>query len=357
MSSVKLEQIRKDFGGTSIIKGVDLEIKDGEFAVFVGPSGCGKSTLLRMVAGLETPTSGNIYLGPRLVNEVAAKNRNVSMVFQSYALYPHMTVERNMGFGLMINKTAPEMIRSKVAAAAKILGLDQLLARLPRELSGGQRQRVAMGRAMVRNPEVFLFDEPLSNLDAKLRVQMRTEIRALHQRLKTTSIYVTHDQVEAMTMADRIVVLRDGLVEQIGSPTELYDRPCNTFVAAFIGSPAMNLIAGTMQGDQLVLADGGALDLGPTRSSAVRDGALVTVGVRPEDFRVVSADSRGCIKAIVKAAEFTGADTQLICAANGQELIVVLHERVRLQAGDMLGLACNGAGLHLFDTASGKRLP
>ncbi len=357
MSSVKLENIRKDFGSTSIIKGVDLEIPNGEFAVFVGPSGCGKSTLLRMVAGLETPTAGNIFLGDRLINDVPAKSRNVSMVFQSYALYPHMTVERNMGFGLMINKTAPEAIRSKVDAAAKILGLDKLLGRMPRELSGGQRQRVAMGRAMVRNPEVFLFDEPLSNLDAKLRVQMRTEIRALHQRLGTTSIYVTHDQVEAMTMADRIVVLRDGLLEQIGSPTELYDHPANVFVAAFIGSPSMNLIAGTVSGDQLRLADGASISLAQARAARPADGAAVTVGVRPEDFSVVATGTIGAIPAVVKVAEFTGADTQLVCTANGQDLIAVVHERVKLHAGDSLSLAANGSNLHLFDTASGRRLP
>lgn len=355
MSSVKLEQIRKDFGTTSIIKGVDLEIPHGEFAVFVGPSGCGKSTLLRMVAGLETPTSGSIFLGERRINDVPAKNRNVSMVFQSYALYPHMTVERNMGFGLMISKTAPDMIRSKVEAAAKILGLEKLLARLPRELSGGQRQRVAMGRAMVRNPEVFLFDEPLSNLDAKLRVQMRTEIRALHQRLGTTSIYVTHDQVEAMTMADRIVVLRDGLVEQIGSPTELYDRPVNTFVAAFIGSPSMNLLPGTVAAGTVAFDDGSRLALNGQANQ--HDGAKVTIGVRPEDFRVVLAGTPGSLAAEVKVTEFTGADTQLVCTANGQEVIVVLHQRVSAQVGDKLGLICEGESMHLFDTASGKRLP
>lgn len=352
MSSVTLQHIRKDFGKTSIIRGVDIAIPHGEFAVFVGPSGCGKSTLLRMVAGLDAPTSGTIMLGDRVINDVPAKNRNVSMVFQSYALYPHMSVERNMGFGLMISKTAPDMIRSKVQAAAKTLGLDKLLTRLPRELSGGQRQRVAMGRAMVRNPEVFLFDEPLSNLDAKLRVQMRTEIRSLHQRLGTTSIYVTHDQVEAMTMADRIVVLRDGLVEQMGSPTELYDRPINTFVAAFIGSPSMNLLSGQVK-------NGGVwfdAALGMPINVRLQDGAKVTVGIRPEDFRVVPNGSPDSISAVVKISEFTGADTQLICAVNGEEVIVVLHERMTAKVGDVIGLACEVEKLHLFDTASGVRL-
>lgn len=354
MSSVKLEQIRKDFGNTSIIKGVSLEIADGEFTVLVGPSGCGKSTLLRMIAGLDSPTSGNLYLGERLINDVAAKNRNVSMVFQSYALYPHMTVERNMGFGLMINKTATNVIKEKVAGVAKILGLEKLLTRMPRELSGGQRQRVAMGRAMVRNPEVFLFDEPLSNLDAKLRVQMRTEIRALHQRLKTTSIYVTHDQVEAMTMADRIVVLRDGIVEQTGTPTELYDHPVNTFVAAFIGSPSMNLLPGVVAGNAVTFRDGSAITL-PANVSLAAD-AHVTVGVRPENFSVVEAGTAGALQVEVKVSEFTGADTQLVCTVNGQDVIVVLHERVTVRAGDRLGLVADTTKLHLFDTVTTRRI-
>lgn len=354
MSSVKLEQIRKDFGNTSIIKGVSLDIADGEFTVLVGPSGCGKSTLLRMIAGLDAPTSGDLYLGDRRINDVAAKNRNVSMVFQSYALYPHMTVERNMGFGLMINKTAKHVIEEKVAAVAKILGLDKLLGRMPRELSGGQRQRVAMGRAMVRNPEVFLFDEPLSNLDAKLRVQMRSEIRALHQRLKTTSIYVTHDQVEAMTMADRIVVLRDGIVEQAGTPTELYDHPANTFVAAFIGSPSMNLLPGDVAGNTVKFKDGSVITL--SDNDRLETGAQVTVGVRPEDFSIVASGTLGSVNAEVKVSEFTGADTQLVCTANDQDIVVVLHERIKVQPGDKLGLVANSDKLHLFDTATGKRL-
>jgi multiple sugar transport system ATP-binding protein len=354
MSSVKLENIRKDFGSTSIIKGVSLDIADGEFTVLVGPSGCGKSTLLRMIAGLENPSSGDLYLGEKRINDVAAKNRNVSMVFQSYALYPHMTVERNIGFGLMINKTAKDVIAEKVTSVAKILGLEKLLARMPRELSGGQRQRVAMGRAMVRNPEVFLFDEPLSNLDAKLRVQMRSEIRALHQRLKTTSIYVTHDQVEAMTMADRIVVLRDGIVEQMGTPAELYDRPINTFVAAFIGSPAMNLFVGVREGQTVKLNDGAHIPVLATQS--LGDTINVTVGVRPEDLTVVPATTPNALLAEVKVCEFTGADTQLICTVHGQEVVVVLHERIQAKPGDQLGLVADSAKLHLFDTQTGQRL-
>src|SRR6476660_3997101 len=245
MAAVRIAAVQKYFGGTHVIRGVDVEIADGEFCVLVGPSGCGKSTLLRMLAGLEEITGGEIGIGSRVVNKVAPKERDVAMVFQNYALYPHMTVRDNMSFALMLAKQSKTEIEARVAKAAGILGLAQLLDRYPRQLSGGQRQRVAMGRAIVRDPQVFLFDEPLSNLDAKLRVQMRTEIKELHQRLKTTSIYVTHDQIEAMTMADRIVVMRDGIVEQIGDPLQLYDKPVNTFVAGFIGSPAMNLVPGT----------------------------------------------------------------------------------------------------------------
>ncbi|MEO5771629.1 MAG: sn-glycerol-3-phosphate ABC transporter ATP-binding protein UgpC, partial [Burkholderiaceae bacterium] len=309
MASVSLSSIQKSFGATHVIKGIDIAIGDGEFAVFVGPSGCGKSTLLRMIAGLDAPDSGTIRIGERVVNDLAPKEREVSMVFQTYALYPHMTVAANMGFGLMIAGTDASSIGSKVAAAAKMLGLDALLDRLPRQLSGGQRQRVAMGRAMVRNPKVFLFDEPLSNLDAKLRVQMRSEIRALHQRLHATSVYVTHDQVEAMTMADRIVVLRDGRVEQVGSPVELYDRPCNTFVAGFIGSPAMNLVAARVQpgGAQ---ADVGGL-FGLPHGAHASPGARVVLGLRPEHLQLQAAGAPG-MACRVEVMEFTGADTLLL---------------------------------------------
>src|SRR5499426_2882197 len=244
MASVAIRDVRKAFGATAVIHGVDISIRDGEFVVLVGPSGCGKSTLLRMIAGLENITSGEIRIGERVVNNLPPKERDVAMVFQNYALYPHMTVAANMGFSLKLRNTQRSEIEKRVARAAEILGLTPYLARFPRQLSGGQRQRVAMGRAIVRDPQVFLFDEPLSNLDAKLRVAMRTEIKELHQRLKTTTVYVTHDQIEAMTMADKIVVMHDGLVEQIGAPLELYDRPDNVFVAGFIGSPAMNFLSG-----------------------------------------------------------------------------------------------------------------
>src|SRR5437868_6267282 len=244
MAAVHIRKAEKYFGGTHVIRGVDVDIADGEFAVLVGPSGCGKSTLLRMIAGLEEITAGEIEIGGKVVNDMPPKERDIAMVFQNYALYPHMTVRDNMAFSMLLAKRSRTEIDERVKKAAGILGLSDLLARYPRQLSGGQRQRVAMGRCIVRDPQVFLFDEPLSNLDAKLRVAMRTELKELHQRLQTTTVYVTHDQIEAMTMADKIVVMHDGLVEQIGAPLELYDKPRNVFVAGFIGSPAMNLLAG-----------------------------------------------------------------------------------------------------------------
>src|SRR5687767_896160 len=247
MASVQIRNVHKHFGGTHVIRGVDIEIADGEFAVLVGPSGCGKSTLLRMIAGLEEISGGEIAIGGKVVNDMPPKERDIAMVFQNYALYPHMKVRDNMAFSMLLAKRPRAEIDERVNKAAAILGLSELLDRYPRQLSGGQRQRVAMGRCIVRDPQVFLFDEPLSNLDAKLRVAMRTELKELHQRLKTTSIYVTHDQIEAMTMADQIVVMHDGRIEQIGSPLELYDRPANRFVAGFIGSPGMNFIEGTLR--------------------------------------------------------------------------------------------------------------
>jgi len=284
MAAVSIRAVRKNFGSTQVIRGVDIDIADGEFCVLVGPSGCGKSTLLRMIAGLEEITDGEVSIGGKVVNRVAPKQRDIAMVFQNYALYPHMTVRDNMSFALMLAKQSKSEIEAHVAKAANILGLTVLLDRYPRQLSGGQRQRVAMGRAIVRDPQVFLFDEPLSNLDAKLRVQMRTEIKELHQRLKTTSIYVTHDQIEAMTMADKIVVMKDGVVEQIGDPLTLYDQPNNVFVAGFIGSPAMNMIPGTARssgGIVQVEFDGGVRLPMPTHARAT-DGQRVLYGMRPE---------------------------------------------------------------------------
>ncbi|MGA8799959.1 MAG: sn-glycerol-3-phosphate ABC transporter ATP-binding protein UgpC, partial [Pseudolabrys sp.] len=285
MASVAIRDVRKAFGSTHVIHGVDISIRDGEFVVLVGPSGCGKSTLLRMIAGLENITAGEIRIGERVVNNLPPKERDVAMVFQNYALYPHMTVAANMAFSMKLRGAPQSEIDERVNRAAVILGLTQLLERFPRQLSGGQRQRVAMGRAIVRDPQVFLFDEPLSNLDAKLRVQMRTEIKELHQRLKTTTIYVTHDQIEAMTMADKIVVMHDGRVEQIGAPLDLYDRPDNLFVAGFIGSPAMNMVKGRIN------LNGAAVFEAPTGvkfslngAPAGSDGRPAVYGVRPEHF-------------------------------------------------------------------------
>src|SRR6476620_2195186 len=287
MASVAIRDVRKAFGSAHVIHGVDISIRDGEFVVLVGPSGCGKSTLLRMVAGLENITGGEIRIGNRVVNDVPPKERDIAMVFQNYALYPHMTVADNMAFSLKLKNAPKSEISTKVNRAAEILGLTPLLDRYPRQLSGGQRQRVAMGRAIVRDPQVFLFDEPLSNLDAKLRVSMRGEIKALHHRLKTTTVYVTHDQIEAMTMADKIVVMHDGIVEQIGAPLELYDRPVNLFVAGFIGSPAMNVLEGRIDGSGFVIGD---LVLPIGNAPAASNGRPAYYGIRPEHFRLTGQE-------------------------------------------------------------------
>jgi multiple sugar transport system ATP-binding protein len=354
MAAVSIAAVHKYFGSTHVIRGVDVAIADGEFCVLVGPSGCGKSTLLRMIAGLEEISQGEIAIGDRVVNRVPPKQRDIAMVFQNYALYPHMTVRDNMSFALMLARESKSAIGAKVARAADILGLAPYLDRYPRQLSGGQRQRVAMGRAIVRDPQVFLFDEPLSNLDAKLRVQMRTEIKELHQRLKTTSIYVTHDQIEAMTMADRIVVMRDGLVEQTGDPLELYDRPVNTFVAGFIGSPAMNMVPGTARGSgaQAVVEFGDGIRLPLPRGAHAADGQPVLYGMRPEHCALADAG----LPAEVVVVEPTGADTQLFCKFNGQELTSLVRDRVSCRAGDRVGLMPDPARAHLFDAASGQRL-
>jgi multiple sugar transport system ATP-binding protein len=338
-----------------VIRGVDVDIAEGEFCVLVGPSGCGKSTLLRMIAGLEEITEGEIAIGGKVVNRMPPKERDIAMVFQNYALYPHMTVRDNMSFALMLAKQSKDEIAGRVAKAAGILGLSAFLDRYPRQLSGGQRQRVAMGRAIVRDPQVFLFDEPLSNLDAKLRVQMRTEIRELHQRLKTTSIYVTHDQIEAMTMADKIVVMRDGVVEQIGDPLSLYDNPNNTFVAGFIGSPAMNMVPGTVRfnggGGRVEFAGNVMLPL--PQGARAADGQTVLYGIRPE--HCLLAESAG-LPAEVVVVEPTGADTQLYCRFNGQELTSLVRDRVGCRAGDRIHLNPDLERAHLFDAGSGERL-
>jgi multiple sugar transport system ATP-binding protein len=354
MAAVTIRAVHKHFGSTHVIRGVDVEIADGEFCVLVGPSGCGKSTLLRMIAGLEEIGRGEIAIGGTVVNRVPPKQRDIAMVFQNYALYPHMTVRDNMSFALMLAKRTKADIGERVQKAADILGLAPFLGRYPRQLSGGQRQRVAMGRAIVRDPQVFLFDEPLSNLDAKLRVQMRTEIKELHQRLKTTSIYVTHDQIEAMTMADKIVVMRDGLVEQIGGPLDLYDHPVNTFVAGFIGSPAMNMIPGTARtaGGGLHVEFGEGVRLRAPLGALASDGQPVLYGLRPEHC-ALSSDG---LPVDVVVVEPTGADTQLYCRFNGQEVTATIDDRTNCRAGDRIKLAPDLRRAHLFDAASGARL-
>jgi multiple sugar transport system ATP-binding protein len=353
MSKVVVDNVRKAYGSLEVIHGVNIDIADGEFVVLVGPSGCGKSTLLRMIAGLESISGGAISIGERVVNNVPPAERDIAMVFQSYALYPHMKVRDNMAFSLKLKKTPQAMVDERVSTAASILGLTPYLDRYPRQLSGGQRQRVAMGRAIVRKPQVFLFDEPLSNLDAKLRVQMRTEIKELHLRLKTTTVYVTHDQVEAMTMADRIVVLQDGYVEQIGAPLELYDSPANLFVATFIGSPSMNLIRGRakrIDGKVFVEAGGVLLPVGDNHT--VADDQDVTFGIRPEHMQL--ADDG--FEAKVGVVEPTGSETMVFTHAGGNDILALFRERHMFSPGQTIRLKPKVEAAHLFDTATGKRI-
>jgi multiple sugar transport system ATP-binding protein len=356
MATVEFQRVEKRFGTTKVIHGVSFDIRDGEFMVLVGPSGCGKSTLLRMLAGLEEISGGTIAIGGRTVNDVDSKDRDIAMVFQSYALYPHMNVRDNMGFSLRLRRAPRQELDERVAKAARILNLEPYLDRYPRELSGGQRQRVAMGRAIVRDPKVFLFDEPLSNLDAKLRVQMRAEIKALHQRLKTTTVYVTHDQIEAMTMADRIVVMHDGVIEQIGTPLELYDRPENLFVAQFIGSPAMNIVHGTLRrvngSSHVETADGIHW---PLAASVGGDGQSVAYGVRPDHLEIVSSSERGVPGEIV-VVEPTGSETEFVVRIGEAQVVVEARGRATLRPGDKVTFAVNPANVHLFDQKSGQRL-
>ena len=350
MGSLGISEVRKNFGGLEVLHGVTIDIADGEFVALVGPSGCGKSTLLRMVAGLEELSSGQILINGEDVSDLDPKDRDIAMVFQSYALYPHMTVEKNMGFALKLDGVSRAETKRRVRDAAEMLGLENLLDRHPRNLSGGQRQRVAMGRAIVRAPEVFLFDEPLSNLDAKLRVQMRHEIKQNHQRLGTTTVHVTHDQIEAMTMADRIVVMHDGAIEQIGTPLELYDRPANLFVAGFIGSPAMNMITGRMDGSVFRADDGTRLDVHVAPPGS--DHHKVVLGVRPEHFVL---DPEGA-PATVLTVEPTGSETLVVATFAGKEIVCALRERITAKPGETLRLQPDSHSLHIFDAASGARL-
>jgi len=358
VATIKLTNIRKSFGDVDIIKGVSLGIDDREFVVFVGPSGCGKSTLLRLIAGLEEISDGDLFIDGVRSNDVPPAKRGLAMVFQSYALYPHMSVADNMAFSLRLAHVSKEEREKKVQEAARVLQLEPLLHRKPKELSGGQRQRVAIGRAIVRNPKVFLFDEPLSNLDASLRVQMRIELTRLHDELQATMIYVTHDQVEAMTMADKIVVLQTGLIEQVGSPLELYHHPNNLFVAGFIGSPKMNFLRGTVTAPKdgtvsVRLAGGDSMDV-PVEPGRVKEGANVTLGVRPEHFRV---SDRGLIRGEVLVVERLGGETFLHVKATTGELLTVQAEGdspVRMH--DNVGLQANPTDCHLFDQ-SGLAIP
>ncbi|MGE5616562.1 MAG: sn-glycerol-3-phosphate import ATP-binding protein UgpC [Bacillota bacterium] len=354
MAEIVLRNVQKSYTkDVRVIHGVNVAIADGEFIVIVGPSGCGKSTLLRMVAGLETITEGEIAIAGKRVNEVEPKDRNIAMVFQNYALYPHMTVYENMSYGLRIRRMPPAEIEQRVQRAAKILELGNFLQRKPRELSGGQRQRVAMGRAIVREPAAFLFDEPLSNLDAKLRVQMRLEIQKLHRNLKTTSIFVTHDQVEAMTLADRMIVMNAGVAEQIGRPIDVYDDPATLFVAGFIGSPAMNFIAARRAGDRVDLGDGVSVAL----PAELRAGApeAITVGVRPEHLVPPSGDGP-TFRFKVETVEALGADSLVHGAFGNGTLVVRVDGHATPQAGETLAFAPMPNKLYFFDTASGKRL-
>ncbi len=355
MGTVSIRNVRKSFGPVEVLHGVNVEIEDGAFVILVGPSGCGKSTLLRMIAGLENISAGQIAIGGRVVNNVPPKQRDIAMVFQNYALYPHMTVRDNMAFSLLLAKMPRRVIDQQVARAAQILGLTQLLNRYPRQLSGGQRQRVAMGRAIVRNPQVFLFDEPLSNLDAKLRVAMRAEIKELHQRLATTTVYVTHDQIEAMTMADTIVVMHAGHVEQIGAPLELYDHPANLFVAGFIGSPAMNLLPGRIEQGAFRTEGGAILSLPEQHSAGPNgggDGRPAVYGIRPEHFQL-SGDG---LPARVNVVEPTGSETQVLAEFAGAPIVCAFRERVTARPGETIRLITDPALAHLFDAATGQRL-
>jgi multiple sugar transport system ATP-binding protein len=358
MAEIVLEKIVKKYGALGVVHGIDLTIANEEFVVLVGPSGCGKSTTLRMIAGLEDITGGVVRIGDRAVNDLPPRKRNISMVFQNYALYPHMNVRENLGFGLKIAGETPENIATRVNEAAQILGLTPLLERTPAELSGGQRQRVAMGRAIVRRPDAFLFDEPLSNLDAKLRGQMRAEIKKLHQTVRTTVVYVTHDQVEAMTLADRIVVMRDGLIEQVGTPMDVFNHPRTTFVATFIGSPPMNLLPAVIAGSDIRLADGTTVPVPGRLASHVHDGQQVRLGIRPDDISPIghglSQDGPGAeIDATVELAEPLGMESLIYTRIAGQEVLAKLFGPRIVSPGENLSFRLALDRAHLFDAETG----
>ncbi len=355
MASVELVNLSKSFGALQVISDINLTIAEGEFVALVGPSGCGKSTLLRIIAGLDDATQGQIVMDGQVVNEDTPRERNVAMVFQSYALYPHMTVQDNLSFNLKLSRLSLADIRARVTEAARLLELGDLLSRKPAQLSGGQRQRVAMGRAIVRNPALFLFDEPLSNLDAKLRVQMRAEIKTLQDKVRTTSIYVTHDQIEAMTLADRIVVLNKGRIEQVGTPLDLYRRPGNLFVAGFIGSPAMNILPATVHlgadGPRVGLSDGTSLPI--ATGLRVEDGQRVQIGLRPEHLAVTPS---GGITGRVRIVEPTGAQTHLHVTLAGQDTIVVVDGGISIEKHSNISLTIAPDLVHVFDNDTGQRL-
>jgi sn-glycerol 3-phosphate transport system ATP-binding protein len=353
MAAIHLEHVRKAFGSVSAVDDISLEIGNGEYLVLVGPSGCGKSTMLRMIAGLETATGGEIRIAGKRVNEVEPKDRNIAMVFQNYALYPHMTVYENMSYGLRIRRMQREEIRARVDRAAKILELTPYLQRKPRELSGGQRQRVAMGRAIVREPAAFLFDEPLSNLDAKLRVQMRLEIQKLHRELRTTSVYVTHDQVEAMTLADRMMVMNAGNVEQIGAPIVVYDDPASQFVAGFIGSPSMNFLTGKRTGNDVDIGAGVRVAL-PQALQRTAPQSLI-VGIRPEHF-ALGRQGGTLFPLQVETIEALGADSLVHASFGGAPLVARVDGHMAPGAGDMLSFSVQPEHLYFFDAVTGKRL-
>jgi len=358
MAGITLQNVVKNYGRLEVVHGIDLDIDHNEFVVLVGPSGCGKSTTLRMIAGLEDISGGDIRIGDRVVNDLPPRKRNVSMVFQNYALYPHMNVRENLGFGLKIAGQTKEQVEKGVQEAADILGLSELLDRIPAELSGGQRQRVAMGRAIVRHPEAFLFDEPLSNLDAKLRVQMRTEIKKLHNTVKTTVVYVTHDQVEAMTLADRIVVMKDGYIEQVGTPMEVFNHPVNTFVASFIGSPPMNLIPAKVARGQVRFSDHSTIPIPSRLTDCVREDQDVIFGIRPDDLSPIGhgiheARETTEIDLTVDLAELLGTETLIYSTLAGQEIQGKMFDPRDLKPGETLTFRLSLDKAHIFDAQSG----